>query len=192
MSKGATEGASRPRQQLSDDHRAVDKVLKQLLTALENKEVEVSYAKLDLLWARLAVHIRAEHLHLFPTLIKRLTGSITGSAPDLNEVQSSIGKLRADHDFFMRELARAIGILRELPRPLDSPGNEARWTSLVDMVLSVKTRLENHNEIEENQVYCWSDIILTKPEQIELAARINAELEHRPSRFSVEAWANNP
>ena len=178
---------SQARQRLSDDHRAVDKVLKQLLTALENKDVEASYSKLDLLWARLAVHIRAEHLHLFPTLINRLTGSIRGDAPDLSEVQTAIGKLREDHNFFMHELARAIGILRELPRPLDTPGNEASWTSLVDMVLSVKTRLENHNEIEENQVYRWSDI-LTKPEQIELAARINAELEHRPSRFSEESW----
>ena len=183
---------SQARQRLSDDHRAVDKVLKQLLAALENKDVEVTYSKLDLLWARLAVHIRAEHLHLFPTLINRLTGSIRGdAAPDLSEVQTAIGKLHADHDFFMRVLARAIGILRELPPSLDSPGNEASWTSLVDMVLSVKARLENHNEIEEDQVYRWSDIILTKPEQIELAARINAELEHRPSRFSEESWTES-
>lgn len=175
---------SQVRQRLSDDHRAVDEVLTQLLTALDNKDVQASYSKLDLLWARLAVHIRAEHLHLFPTVINRL-------ATDSSEAQSVIDNLRADHDFFMRELARALGILRELPPRLDSPDAKARWNSVVDIVASVKTRLENHNEIEENQVYRWSDTILTKPEQIDLAMRIKAELEHRPPRFSVEAWANN-
>lgn len=189
MSKGATEGESRAPQRLSDDHRSVDKVLKQLLTALENKDVQTSYSKLDLLWARLAVHIRAEHLHLFPALIKGVTGSIAGTAPDLSEVQSTIADLRADHDFFMRELARAVGILRELPRPLDSAGDEATLTPVLEIVLSVKTRLENHNEIEENQVYRWSNQILTKPEQIDLATRIHSELEHRPSRFSEESWS---
>ena len=177
--------ASEARQRLSNDHRAVNEVLRQLLTALDNKDVEASYSKLDLLWARLAVHIRAEHLHLFPTVINRL-------ASDSGEAQSVVDNLRADHDFFMRELARAIGILRELPRTLDSPDVKDRWSSVAEIVVSVKTRLEDHNEIEENQVYRWSDTILTKPEQIDLASRINAELEHRPSRFSVEAWANNP
>ena len=173
--------ASEARQRLSDDHRAVNEVLKQLLTALDNKDVEASYSKLDLLWARLAVHIRAEHLHLFPTVINRL-------AHDSSEAQSLIDKLRADHDFFMRELARAIAILRELPRALDSPEDETRWTTVVDTVLSVKARLEKHNEIEEEQIYRWSDTILTKSEQIDLTMRINTELEHRPSRFSAESW----
>lgn len=188
MSDGATEGASQARQRLSDDHRSVDKVLKQLLTALENKDVETSYSKLDLLWARLAVHIRAEHLHLFPTLINRLTGSIAGTVPNLSEVQTAIGKLRADHEFFMRELARAVGILRELPQPPNSSANEASLASVLDIVLSVKTRLEEHNEIEEDEIYRWSATILTKPEEMDLATRINAELEHRPARFSEESW----
>lgn len=184
---------SQVRQRLSDDHRAVDTVLKQLLTALENKDVEASYSKLDLLWARLAVHIRAEHLHLFPTLMDRLTGSIRGdAAPDLSEVQTAIGKLHADHDFFMYELARAVGSLRELPALRESRVDEGTLNSVLDVVLEVKKRLEIHNETEENQVYRWASTILTEPEQAELAARINAELEHRPSRFSVAAWANNP
>lgn len=174
--------ASEARQRLSDDHQAVNEVLTQLLTALDNKDAEASYSKLDLLWARLAVHIRAEHLHLFPTIINRW-------AHDSSEAQSLIDKLRADHDFFMRELARAVGILRELPRPLESSEDENKWNSVVEMVLSVKARLENHNELEEEQVYRWSDTILTKPEQTDLVTRINAELERRPPRFSAESWA---
>ena len=166
---------------LSDDHQAVSEVLQQLLTALDNKDVETSYAKLDLLWARLAVHIRAEHLHLFPT--------VTSRAPNLSEVQTIIDNLRTDHDFFMRELARAIGVLRELPKSITS--DEAKLTAVSDTVREIERRLATHNEIEEVQIYRWSSIILTKPEQLELIARINAELENRPPRFSAEAWANS-
>lgn len=161
-------------QQLSDDHRAVSEVLKQLLTALNNKDVDVSYARLDLLWARLAVHIRAEHLHLFPAVLSQWT-----------EAQPLVERLRTDHDFFMRELARAIGILRELPAT-----DEAKLTAVGDIVREVEKRLATHNEIEENQIYRWASTILTEPEQSDLATRINAELENRPPRFSAEAWAN--
>ena len=160
-------------QRLSDDHQAVSEVLTQLLTGLKNKDVKASHSKLDLLWARLAVHIRAEHLHLFPAVISRFT-----------EAQSVVETLRADHDFFMTELARAVNTLREHPTSLE-------LNSVLDVVLEVEKRLANHNEIEENQIYRWAGTILTEPEQIDLAARINAELENRPSRFSLEAWAND-
>ena len=165
--------ATSARQRLSNDHRGVNEVLKQLLTALQNQDVGTSYTKLDLFWARLAVHIRAEHLHLFPAVIGRLP-----------KAQSVVEKLRADHDFFMTELARAVNTLREHPTSLE-------LNSVLDVVVEVEKRLANHNEIEENQIYRWASTILTEPEQIDLAARINAELENRPSRFSLEAWANN-
>jgi hypothetical protein len=181
--------ATSARQRLSNDHRAVNEVLKRLLVDLHNQDVGASYARLDLLWARLAVHIRAEHLHLFPAVINRLTGPLDDlTAPDLSEAQSVVEKLRADHDFFMRELARAVNTLRELPRPLDSREGETRLNSVLDVILEVEKRLENHNEIEENQIYRWASTMLTEPEQIDLAARVNAELQNRPSRFSVEAW----
>jgi len=167
------------RQRLSDDHHAVSEVLEQLLTALDNKDVQTSYSSLDLLWARLAVHIRAEHLHLFPAVIRRLTNS------DLSEAQTLVENLRTDHDFFMRELARAIGILRELPE------DEAKLGIVGNAVREIEKRLATHNEIEENQIYRWSSTMLTEPEQSELLARINAELENRPPRFSEEAWANS-
>ena len=182
--------ASLVRQRLSDDHRAVDQVLKQLLTALHNKNISASYSKLDLFWARLAVHIRVEHLHLFPAVLNHLSGAPDAVGPDLSEAKSVVENLRADHDFFMHELARAVGILRELPRPLDHPEGEAKLNSVRDMVLAVEKQLANHNKIEENQIYRWASTILTEEEQKDLATRINAELENRPSRFSAEAWAN--
>ena len=165
---------SEARQRLLDDHDAVSEVLKQLLTALDNNDVQTSYSKLDLLWARLAVHVRAEHLHLFPTMMSRLT-----------EAQPVVENLRSDHDFFMRELARAIGVLRELPEH-----DEVKLDTVRETVREIEKRLATHNEIEENQIYQWASTILTEPEQTDLAARINAELENRPPRFSAEAWAN--
>jgi hemerythrin-like domain-containing protein len=165
---------SQVRQRLSDDHDAVSEVLKQLQTALDNRDLQTSYAKLDLLWARLAVHIRAEHLHLFPAVIGRLP-----------EAQKIVENLRTDHDFFMRELARAVGILRE-PRN----GDEAALSVVAGAVRAVENRLATHNEIEEDQIYAQASIILTEPEQLELLARVNAELENRPPRFSEDAWAN--
>lgn len=162
---------------LSDDHHAVGEVLEQLLTALENKAVQTSYSRLDLLWARLAVHIRAEHLHLFPMVIERVAES------DLSEAQVVVKNLRGDHDFFMHELARAIAILRELP-------DEAKLAAVTGIVRKVEERLTTHNDIEENQIYRWSSTLLSESEQLELLARINAELKNRPPRFSEQAWAN--
>ena len=101
-----------------------------------------------------------------------------------------VENLRADHDFFMRELARAVGVLRELPKPIDSEEGEATLDSILNVVLEVEKRLANHNRIEEDQIYQWASTILTEREQLDLTTRINAELENRPSRFSAEAWAN--
>ena len=172
------------RLRLSDDHHAVSQVLEQLLTALENKNVQTSHSKLDLLWARLAVHIRAEHLHLFPAVIDRVTKS------DLSEAQAIVKNLRADHDFFMHELARAIGILRELSQSTVTADSETKLAVVANTVREVEERLAIHNEIEENQIYRWSSTLLSDSEQLELLARINAELENRPPRFSEQAWAN--
>ena len=162
---------------LSDDHDAVGEVLKQLLAALDNNDVETSYSRLDLLWARLAVHIRAEHLHLFPAVTIRL--------PDAEAI---VEDLRIDHDFFMRELARAIGILRELRNA--GASSEAELRTVGETVREVEKRLAKHNAIEEDQIYRSLGIILTESALSELLARINAELENRPPRFSKEAWAN--
>jgi hemerythrin superfamily protein len=169
------------REQLSDDHHAVGEVLKQLLAALDNKDVQTSYSKLDLLWARLAVHIRAEHLHLFPAVANQLDG----------EAQAIVESLRTDHNFFMRELARAIGILHELRLQQIITASDATKLAIVsEAVREVEKRLATHNEIEESQIYRWSSIMLSEQEQSDLLARISTELENRPPRFSPEAWAN--
>jgi len=180
---------SEPRQQLSDDHQAVHEVLKQLLTALANKDVQTGCRKLDLLWARLAVHIRAEHLHLFPTVMTHLTES-SDNSEDAIKARSIVDALYDDHNFFMRVLAQALATLRELPDRIDSPADEAALARVLESVRAVATRLARHNEIEESEVYVWATTMLTDSEQARLAAEINGELDTRPSRFSLSAWTN--
>ncbi len=172
---------SQARQRLLDDHHTVSRLLKQLLTALDNKDIQTSYSRVDLLWARLAVHIRAEHLHLFPAIASRVS-----------QAQPAIDRLRADHDFFMSELARAVGILRELSQRDITANADAKLSAVGNAVREIERRLGSHDEIEENQIYRWSSVILTEPEQVELLARINAELDNHPPRFSAETWANYP
>lgn len=155
----------------------MNEVLQQLLIALDHRDVQTTYSRLDLLWARLAVHIRAEHLHLFPLI-----------ASTVSEAQPVIDQLRDDHDFFMRELARAIAILRELPKTITTVTDHARLAAVGDTVREVAKLLAIHNSIEENKIYFWSSTVLNESEQSGLLARINAELENRPPRFSKEAW----
>jgi hypothetical protein len=96
---------------LVDDHAEVDALLRGVLLALDGGDAREVFSKLDYLWARLAVHIRAEHLHLFPALLSAASvkgaGCVSGT-PTPRVVADSVEGLREDHDFFMRELAEAV------------------------------------------------------------------------------------
>src|SRR5687767_4018130 len=98
---------------LADDHLQVDKLMHTLLAALAQENKAQSFELLDLLWSRLAVHIRAEHLCLFPSILDApplyFTGS--GGTPKYDEAKSAIDLLRHDHDFFMRELGSAVNTM---------------------------------------------------------------------------------
>jgi hypothetical protein len=175
-------------EQLIDDHAALDKVLKQLQAALRTNDLEVAHAKLDLFWARLAVHIRAEHLHLFPAVLNAAISH--RSAPSLEEAQTVTSQLHDDHDFFMHGLARAVEITRKLltvsePRVVEEKLNEVK-----NIVSETEKRLVMHNEVEENQIYKWVTILLNPENQSELAKQITAELRKHPPRFTLGAWLN--
>ncbi|MGH9881956.1 MAG: hemerythrin domain-containing protein [Pyrinomonadaceae bacterium] len=179
-------------QRLADDHAALDEMLIQLRKALDTGDVAVSHARLDLFWARLAVHIRAEHLHLFPAVINSLscTSAEQTFSLTLSEAQTSVERLRADHDFFMHGLAQAIGILRDLLKATDRHDVDDGISTVRDAVLEIEKRLVIHNELEENRIYRWATTNLNEQEQAGLATRINAELANRPPRFSRDAWSN--
>jgi hemerythrin superfamily protein len=175
---------------LADDHLAIDGLLKELKTALESGDVETSQAKLDLFWARLAVHIRAEHLHLFPMVMSALRETTRDDSSELvlMGAEDAIGELRNDHNFFIRDLAEAIQTIRTLRKFSDQRIDRKGLNKIQSSVLEIEGRLIRHNLLEEHKVYRWAGMVLSEQKQIELAREIERELTNRPPRFSAEEW----
>jgi predicted trehalose synthase len=84
----------------------------------------------------------------------------------------------------MRELAKAITLMRGLKITSDAGDIGETLREVHSIVLSVKTRLSAHNQSEENQVYGWIDVLLDEAELSALNARVRRELENLPSRFT--------
>lgn len=170
---------------LEHDHAELGKLLAEFFTAFSNNEAQRSLAKLDCFWARLAVHIRAEHLHLFPTLLRAFEESPQTiplqAGLSLPEVRRTISHLQEDHDYFMRELAAAVRQLRELSALARQ--DKSHILKLEEQVREVSRRLEAHNHLEESQVYQWLGRGLDGSEQKSLSQAIERELENAPARF---------
>ena len=167
-------------EQLVDDHAALDKVLKQLQAALHRSDLATAHNQLDLFWARLAVHIRAEHLHLFPAVL-------IGRG---EEAQQLVAELRQDHEFFMHGLGRAVEMMRQLLTTAEHPIDKDRLKDIENTILQIEERLVRHNEVEEGQVYHWATTLLSSDEQAVLTERIRKELKNRPSRFTESTWSD--
>src|SRR4051794_29954238 len=95
---------------LAADHLALNELANELRVVLDEGEVCTACDLLDLLWARLAVHIRAENLRLFPAILRAPASMFTGQdgLPQIEEARNIIARLREDHDVLMRELAKAV------------------------------------------------------------------------------------
>lgn len=169
---------------LAKDHKQLDKLLGAVLAALEGENSVEAFETLDRFWARLAMHIRAENLHLFPSVLNRVKGEDGESQleylPPL-EIQEAIERLTNDHNFFMQQLSRAIRILRETPIASDSV---VELETVRETVGDISERLTAHNELEEMIVYQIPAKLLPREEQIELAALIQRELKNLPPRFT--------
>jgi len=170
---------------LANDHAEIDGIFRELRGALDSGDGQQVFNLLDLLWARLAVHIRAENLCLFPAILHGAAVRVIREkeTPSLEEAQRAVSQLRLDHDFFMRELARAVNYLRALmPRGchalLPEQSDEVR-----QIVEAVGARLESHNENEESQLYKWPALLLNAEEQGRVAADMRRQLENLPPRF---------
>lgn len=175
---------------LAHDHSDLDELLAEFFRALAAGNVAQSFDKLDLFWARLAVHIRAEHLHLFPTLLHALeslgqTKEAPSGAPSLEAAQNTILRLRQDHDFFMSELGSAIRYLRQL-----SENTRQDKSSIIqnvrEKIVAVSERLKVHNELEESDVYPLAEMLLTSAECVVLNEKMQKELSNVPVRFSEQ------
>ncbi|HEY0078732.1 MAG TPA: hemerythrin domain-containing protein [Pyrinomonadaceae bacterium] len=174
---------------LASDHAEVDALFRDLWREFDGGDARGVFEKLDYLWARLAVHIRAEHLHLFPALLAASESSQHGEAddaPGAGEVQTTVERLREDHDFFMRELAGAVNAARE-PASQDSAPERERLLQIRARALAVAERLAEHNRIEEQQVYLWPRALLAGAELDTLRAGVRREIENLPPRFSEES-----
>ena len=172
--------------QLESDHTDLDRLLGNIFAALDGGGHAEVYRTLDFFWARLAMHIRAEHLRLFPAVLKirdtppHNAGLVRVPA----DLAATIDGLHADHDFFMRSLVRAIKALRLVPHG----GNEAETLSVVRKILEqVESRLALHNRIEEGQIYPLAEGDLFRTADLEeLSRTITAELENLPRRFAAD------
>ena len=158
---------------LERDHRELDGLLAELLRELarDTPDPITAYHRLDLFWARLAVHIRAEHLVLFPALRE----SAKDDASKSDKLAAVLVELRHDHDFFMKELARAVKALRLVA----DFGNEAETFAVIrPLVAAVAARLAAHNDLEERSVYPRADLSPSA------RSAIQKELTNLPNRFS--------
>lgn len=169
---------------LAKDHRQLDRLLGAVLAALEGENSFEAFETLDLFWARLAMHIRAENLHLFPSVLNKVKREDCESQLEYlpsREVQTAIERLTADHNFFMQQLSRAIRILRETPIASDSV---VEFETVREIVGRVSERLSAHNDLEEMIVYQIPAKLMPREEQIELATLIQRELEKLPPRLT--------
>ena len=168
---------------LAHDHSELDASLAALLSALAEGDVELSYCNLDLFWAHLAVHIRAENLALFPTLLQASEKSPeSGSVPTSETVREIISRLRTDHDFFMIELAGTMKQLRELEQG-DRHDAASILAKVQEQIARVHDRLQAHNQLEESEVYHWAGALLDDVQQKALKEKLHFELNNLPARF---------
>ena len=170
---------------LISDHLELDSILELLFTALDKGDAAEVYKELNFFWARLAMHIRAENLHLFPAILKaaqiREQDEAGNSEPARQFVCDSIDKLKNDHNFFMRELGDAIKKMVVL-REDNWTGKDIILSALREKLTALCERLKKHNELEEAEVYRWPEIFMPADVPI-LQAKIQKELENLPPRF---------
>jgi hypothetical protein len=172
---------------LVHDHAEVGALLSELARAFERGAgAGEILTRLDYVWARLAVHIRAEHLHLFPALLgasERRGDDAAAGTPTPEEVRAAVERLREDHDFFMRELAGAVNAARALAAA-DDHETRTQLRHLESKVRAVAERLEEHNRLEEGQVYLWPGALLSDEGRAALQAGMAREVENLPPRFN--------
>jgi iron-sulfur cluster repair protein YtfE (RIC family) len=170
---------------LATDHESLAELLIELDSALKESNAGRALEMLDLFWARLAVHIRAENLHLFPAIATSDRSLFTGKGnlPTSEEAHSIILQLRSDHDFFMKELAEMIKAARVLAGSEEVPRRE--FKELRQRMTAVWKRLETHNLLEERLVYTWPSLLFDDKSVAALSARLKLELEHLPRRFAT-------
>lgn len=171
---------------LDHDHAEMDRLLTDFFQALDQRDAARAVEKLDRLWGRLAVHIRAEHLHLFPALLHLPGGAERpAGAPSPEAVKNATDKLRMDHDIFMTEIFAALKTLRTPPASADQSAAVETIQAAREKITTVKERLQQHNEYEEIHVYRWAERLLSPAALAALNDAMQKELANLPPRFRL-------
>lgn len=168
---------------LSEDHYDLDLLLSAVFDALDVRNATDVLARLDLFWARLAIHIRAENLRLFPALADAIeSGEHDVTVRERVDLNDALAQLREDHDFFMQRLASGVNGMREATAgPSEIAG--VKMTELERTLSDVRNRLAAHNKLEEEIVYRLPAKLLDRIKQSVLADGVAKELENLPPRF---------
>lgn len=169
---------------LAHDHEELARLLVELDAKLEQLDVSRAFKLLDLFWARLAVHIRAENLHLFPSLANTPATLFTGKGdlPTSEDAHDLLLRLRSDHDYFMKELATIIKAMREITLGHDS--HDLDIHEIRRRMNAIRERLEVHNVLEEERAYTWPLVLFDEATLTRLGQRLKQELENLPPRFT--------
>lgn len=168
---------------LEADHASLGQLLSELDAELATPNLARAPELLDLFWARLAVHIRAENLHLFPALANAPASLFTGqdSLPTFEDAHNMLLRLRSDHNFFMGELAVSIKAMREV---VGSQRSALEVKGLRQRLATIAKRLEVHNRLEETQTYVWPSLLFDQQTVGRLFDRLQSELENIPPRIA--------
>ena len=168
---------------LEDDHESLGKLLSDLDGELATQNIPSAFELLDLFWARLAVHIRAENLHLFPALANASSSLFArqDTLPTAEKAHDILLRLRSDHDFFMKELAKMMKTAREIN---DAKAAGKYSKEFRKRLTVIRKRLESHNQLEEEHVYKWPALLFDEKTVVKLSERLQHELENLPPRIS--------
>lgn len=172
---------------LDHDHSEIEGLMAEFFHRLEAGDPMQCHHTLDLLWARLAVHIRAEHLHLFRVLLHEAEQSDPAAAarsrPRLETVRETLAHLRREHDVFMHDIWAVLKQLRSLHLPADGRMSAEARHDIREKVEAISRHLHAHNRREETEVYRWADEWLAPAERADLNEKMKAELAHMPPRI---------
>jgi hypothetical protein len=171
---------------MQQDHEELAELLQELYRELDEGEVVRSYQLLDLFWVRLAVHIRAENVCLFPAILNAPLDRFgsTNDLPTIDRARATVARLREDHNLFMNKLTTAIKITREVLEAGGEIDVAGKLELVRENVVAVAEVLEEHNSVEEKEVYKWPRALLTESELARLESAVRMEIGNLPPRVA--------
>ena len=83
----------------------------------------------------------------------------------------------------MRELGTTVNTMRKQENASEDEAIRKQLQDVRRSIIKIQRRLDQHNQLEENHVYKWVNVLLSDAERLALTARIRHELENIPPRI---------